>query len=147
MPEDEILFAVLAEKKDDQQPLYLHGLSVTKLYDHVVVPYEENRPFFIDGVPVERATLRRIKIIKQDRQFSLDLDRLHNRIKNPRGSDLYTPIADYPGRLRALFQQQSVDVTSDIINAYREKKKLKVPTDKLVEAASQIAVAAIRGAG
>jgi hypothetical protein len=34
MAEDEILFAVLAEKKDDLQPLYLHGLSVTKLHDH-----------------------------------------------------------------------------------------------------------------
>jgi hypothetical protein len=147
MPEDEILFAVLAEKKDDARALYRHGLTVTKLYEHIVVPYEEDRPFFIDGVPFERATLRRIKIIKQDNQFTLDLDRLHNRIKNPRGSDLYTPIADYPGRLLALFQEQRADVTSDIIDAYREKKKLKVPTEKLVEAASQIAMAAIRGAG
>jgi len=48
MAEDEILFALLAEKKDDPQPLYLHGLPVMKLYEHVVVPYEENRPFFID---------------------------------------------------------------------------------------------------
>jgi len=102
---------------------------------------------FIDGVPVERATLRRIKIIKQDRKFTQDLHRLHNRIRNPTDSNLYTPIADYPGRLRALFQAQSLDVTSDIINAYREKKNLKLPTDRLVEAASQIAVAAIRGAG
>jgi hypothetical protein len=147
MPEDELRFAVLAEKDGEPRALYLHGLTVTKLYEHIVVPYEEDRPFFVDGAPLDRKTLRRIKIIRHDEEFGLELHRLHNRIKNPRGSDLHTPVADYPARLLALFQEQSTDVTSDIIDVYREKKRLKVPTEKLIEAASQIAIAAIRGAG
>jgi hypothetical protein len=147
MPDVEIHFAILADKKGGPKGLFLHGLTITRLYEHVIVPYEENRPFFIDGVPLDKKTLRRIKIVRQDQRFDLDVRRLHNRIKNPRGSSLYTPIADYPGRLAALFQERSTDVTSDIIDAYREKKKMKIPTDRLIEAASQIAVAAIRGAG
>jgi hypothetical protein len=143
----EVEFAILAEKDGDPTPLLLHGLRIEKLYEHVVMPYEDDRPFFIGGVPVERKNLRRIKIIRQDAKFSLDLLRLHNRMKNPRESSLYTPVSEYPGRLLALFQERNLDVTSDIINAYREKKKLKLPTDKLIEAASQLVVAAIRSAG
>lgn len=147
MVDEDIRFAVLAEKEGDSRGLFLHGLTITRLYDHIVVPYEEDKPFFIDGVPLERKTLRRIKIIRQDEDFAGDLDRLNNRIKNPRTSDLYTPIADYPGRLVALFQERSSDVTSDVINAYREKKKLKLPVGELVAAAAQIAIEAIKRAG
>jgi hypothetical protein len=145
--EDEIQFAILAEKEGDPTPLVLHGLAIEDLYAHVVDPYENDRPFFISGVPVERKNLRRIKIVRQDARFALDLRRLHNRVKNPRNSNLYTPIADYPGRLVALFQERSLDVTSNIIDAYRAQRKLKLPLDKVIEAASQIVVAAIRAAG
>jgi hypothetical protein len=147
MGDEDICFAVLAEKEGDPRGLFLHGLTITKLYDHIVVPYEEDKPFFIDGVPLERKTLRRIKIIRQDDEFVRELDRLHNRIKNLRTSDLYSPIADYPGRLLALFQERDSDVTSDVINAYREKKKLKLPVNEIVAAAAQIAIEAIRRAG
>jgi hypothetical protein len=75
------------------------------------------------------------------------LDRLHNGLKNAKGSTWYVPIAEYPGRLVALFQERNLDVTFDVIDAYRGRKKMKIPTEKLIEAASQIAVAAIRGAG
>jgi hypothetical protein len=122
MPDEEIRFAVLAEKGDNPTVLFMHGLTIAKLYDHIIVPYEEDKPFFIDGVPTEKKSLRKIKIIREDQKFVRDLNRLHNRIKNPKGSALFTPIADYPGRLAALFQERSI-------------------------AASQIAIAAIRGAG
>ena len=75
-----------------------------------------------------------------------DLDRLHNGVKNPRGSDMNIPISDYPGRLVALFQERNAD-TSDVINAYREKKKLTLPLEELIAIAGQIAIAAIRNAG
>jgi hypothetical protein len=147
MHDGELRFAVLAEKEGDIRSLFLHGLTITKLYEHIVVPYEEDKPFFVDGVPLERKTLRRIKIIREDQEFVQDLDRLHNRVQLPRASDMHTPIADYPGLLVSLFQERNVDVTSDVINAYREKKKLKLPLDELIAAAAQIATAAIRGAG
>ena len=147
MSDDNLRFAVLAEKDGDSGALVLHSLTMEKLYEHIVVPYEEDRPFFIDGVPVERKNLRRIKIIRQDDEFALEFDRLHNGIKNPKGATWHVPIAEYPGRLVALFRERNLDVTSDVIEAYRGRKKLKIPTEKLIEAASQIAVAAIRTAG
>jgi hypothetical protein len=59
MSDDNLRFAVLAEKDGDSGALVLHSLTMEKLYEHIVVPYEEDRPFFIDGVPVERRNLRR----------------------------------------------------------------------------------------
>lgn len=147
MRDDELRFAVLAEKEGDPRSLFLHGLTINKLYEHIVVPYEEDKPFFIDGLPLERKTLRRIKIIREDEDFVHDLDRLHNRVQLPRASDMHTPISDYPGLLVSLFQERNLDVTSDVINAYREKKKLRLPVDELIAAAAQIATAAIRSAG
>jgi hypothetical protein len=147
MRDEELRFAILAEKEGDPRGLFLHDLTINKLYEHIVVPYEEDKPFFIDGVPLERKTLRRIKIIRESEAFVHDLDRLHNRVKNPRGSDMHTPISDYPGQLVALFQERNLDVTSDVINAYREKRKLRLPVDELIAAAAQIATAAIRSAG
>jgi hypothetical protein len=147
MRDEELRFAVLAEKEGDPRSLFLHGLTINKLYEHIVVPYEEDKPFFIDGVPLERKTLRRIKIIREDVEFVHDLDRLHNRIQNPCGSDMHTPISDYPGQLVALFHERNLDVTSDVVNAYREKKKLRLPVDELIAAAAQIATAAMRSAG
>jgi hypothetical protein len=147
MGDQELRFAVLAEKEGDPRSLFLHGLTINKLYEHIVVPYEEDKPFFIDGVPLERKTLRRIKIIREDVEFVHDLDRLHNRIQNPRGSDMHTPISDYPGQLVALFHERNLDVTSDVVNAYREKKKLRLPVDELIAAAAQIVTAAMRSAG
>ena len=147
MGNDQLRFAVLAEKEGEPRSLFLHGLTINRLYEHIVVPYEEDKPFFIDGVSVERKTLRRIKIIREDEDFVGDLDRLHNRVQNPRGSDMHTPIADYPGLLVALFHERNLDVTSDVINAYRDKKKLRLPVDELIGAAAQIATAAIKSAG
>ena len=147
MRDEDMRFAVLAEKEGHPKGLFLHGLTITKLYEHIVVPYEEGKPFFIDGVPLERKMLRRIKIIREDQSFVHDLDRLHNGVKNPRGSDMNIPISDYPGRLVALFQERNADVTSDVINAYREKKKLTLPLEELIATAGQIAIAAIRNAG
>jgi hypothetical protein len=51
---EDLRFAILAEKDGDSNALVLQSLTLEKLYEHIVVPYEEGRPFFIDGVPVER---------------------------------------------------------------------------------------------
>jgi hypothetical protein len=60
---------------------------------------------------------------------------------------MHTPISDYPGQLVALFHERNLDVTSDVVNAYREKKKLRLPVDELIAAAAQIVTAAMRSAG
>jgi hypothetical protein len=138
-------FAVLVEKDGHTAPVYLHGLTLTRLYEDVVVPYEEDKPFFVDGVPIRnRSDLKRLKIIRQDSRLTFDLFRLYDGIKRGADKRVAIPTGDYPGRLIALFQESREDVTSSIVNAYQEKKPLKLPLDKLIEAASAVAAAAIK---
>ena len=65
MRDEDMRFAVLAEKEGDPKGLFLHGLTMTKLYEHIVVPYEDGKPFFIDGVPLDRKILRRIRLFER----------------------------------------------------------------------------------
>lgn len=65
MTDAETKFAVVAEKRGHGKSLYLHDLTFARLIDDVIVPYESDKPFFIDGVPLKRDELTRIKIVQQ----------------------------------------------------------------------------------
>jgi hypothetical protein len=44
MSNDNFRFAVLAEKVGYDKLLFLHNLSLTQLYEDIVIPFEENKP-------------------------------------------------------------------------------------------------------
>jgi hypothetical protein len=46
------LFAIYAEAEGHARPLIQLDLSFARLMDDIVVPYQSEQPFFIDGVPV-----------------------------------------------------------------------------------------------
>ena len=69
MRDEEFKFAVLAEKVGYDKPLFLHNLSLGQLCEDIVIPFEEGKPFFIDGVPVRKDELEKIKITKQSDRF------------------------------------------------------------------------------
>ena len=54
-------FAVFAEAKGFDKPLLLMDLTFARLIDDIVVPYDKGDPFFIDGAPLDRTNIRRIK--------------------------------------------------------------------------------------
>ena len=54
----EDLFGIVAEVDGRQKQLVLLNLSFGRLIDEIVVPYEEDQPFFIDGVPVTKNKIR-----------------------------------------------------------------------------------------
>ena len=144
MKDDAFKFAVLAEKTGYDKPLFMHNLSLSQLYDEVVIPFEEGKPFFLDGVSVKKDLLQKIKITKQDDRFIERFEDLHENVRfRIRDAGVFIPIEDYPGRLAALFRESGPDVTSRVVNAYQEKKGLKVPAE-IISAASQIVVAAIK---
>lgn len=112
MPQD-LHFAVLAEKEGYDKPLLQHNLSLTQLYEEIVIPYEEGKSFFIDGVPVEKTKLKKIKITQQTASFIEDFEQLHENVRfRMRDSTVFIPIEDYPNRLVALFRESGVDVTA-----------------------------------
>jgi len=133
MTDTEQKYAVLAERKEYEKRLYLHDLDFAALVTDIVTPYEEKKPFFIDGVPVVRDSLLKIKIIKQIATFRQEFDRLHQLVAYQMSSGHRVPIQDYPGRLDALFRGSGIDITNSLMNAYQEKKKLNLPKEELIK--------------
>lgn len=117
--DDEPRFAVQAQKNDADKALYLQNMTFGQLMEDVVVPYERDDSFFIDGVPVQKKELARIKIVRQSPDFMRNLDSLHFNLKRG-GSKSVVPAADYPMRLDALMRECGEDVTNRILNAYKE---------------------------
>ncbi len=139
MGEPEPKFAVLAEKREYEKPLYLHDLHFGALVTEVVTPYEEKKAFSIDGVPVSK-----IKVIKQAPEFGEQFSRLHDLVAYHMGSGHRIPIQDYPGRLDALFRGSGVDITNSLINAYHEKKKLNLPKEEFAKGILSLVTEAVK---
>jgi hypothetical protein len=112
-------FGVLAEKKGvEGRALYLHSLTFGRLMDDVVVPYEKGDPFFVDGVPVDKSNLVRIKIVRQSPHFEGQFADLHHFASTP-DSRAFVRAANYPARLDVLFRGEGEDVTGQVINAFK----------------------------
>ena len=83
----------------------------------MVVPYEKGDAFFIDGVPVTKKELARIKIVRQSPSFPALFDELHYRLGKV-GSGRTVPPESYLMRLDALIRGEGEDVTQQILNAF-----------------------------
>ncbi len=152
MPDTERKFAVVAEKTGYGKPLYLHDLTFARLIDDVVVPYESNKPFFIDGVSVKRGELAKIKILQQAQDFSEQFSRLHLYVTMPKSKGMHVTTTEYPVRLDALFRGTGDDVTSQVIQAFdvkiRPKLKDYLPKrEELISAAFQVFVESMKRLG
>ncbi|MFT3880211.1 MAG: hypothetical protein QM703_11190 [Gemmatales bacterium] len=111
-------FSVYAECEGHSSPLYLTHLTFPQLIDDIVVPYESNNTFFIDGVALKKERLKRIKIIQHDRAFNILFENLHQgmRMGELRRQSLYA--SQYQVRLDAILRESGTDVTSQVIKAY-----------------------------
>ena len=57
-------FIVWAEATGHDKPLILTDLPPPRLFDDIVVPYQTDETFFIDGASVTAKDLTRIKILR-----------------------------------------------------------------------------------
>jgi|BioPla2DNA2_1021312.scaffolds.fasta_scaffold27949_3 hypothetical protein len=124
----EELFGVYAVRKNEQTPLFQTHLSFRRLMDDIIVPFESEELFFIDGAPVKATDLDRIKIIRQHEFFDHTFHDLHHGMRwggDLKKQELYAK--QYHIRLEALLRESGEDVTSQVIKAYRTaiKPKLK----------------------
>ena len=120
-------FAVYAVRKAESTPLIQTGMTFRRLMDDIVVPYNSEEAFFIDGAPVRPAELDRIKIIKQTESFTGFFYDLHWGMREGeiKKQDLYAK--QYHVRLEALLRESGEDVTAQVIKVYNTviKPKLK----------------------
>jgi hypothetical protein len=113
-------FSVFAVRKSEQTPLIQTHLSFKRLMDDIVVPFESEESFFIDGAPVKATDLDRIKIIRLKEFFDETFQDLHHGMRwggNIKKQELYAE--QYHTRLEALLRESGEDVTAQVIKAYR----------------------------
>jgi hypothetical protein len=142
-------YAVLLEKMGaEHMTVCAHDLSFDRLMEDLVIPYEERKPFRVDGTHFQnRDEVARVKIVAQTQQFDDALSLLNRGIAYPNGHSRHVPLSDYPGRLAAIFRSQARDITSDILNVYAEKKKLKLPSKETIKAVADVVVQGLKLAG
>lgn len=146
------LFAIFAESTDLDRPLFLHDLTFPRLIDDVVLPYDQDRPFFIDGAPVTRAKLRRIKIIRQNELFQSNFHNLHLKLEMSSPAASAQLAAHYHTFIEAIFREGGDDVTAQVLKTFDTtiKPRLKdyLPNrTELIELASRVFVEALKTLG
>jgi len=145
-------FSVLAECKEQSDPLIMVNLNFARLIDDIVKPFQSDEPFFIDGVPLKRDSLKKIKIVKQTNLFNSEFYNMNSNLRRA-DSQKQKVIGDqYYLRVEALLRELGEDVTSQIIKAFDTeiKPRLKdyLPNRKeLIEAALQVFLKGMQALG
>ena len=137
---DRFTYAIFSEVEGHKKPLIMIKLSFARIIDDIIVPFETGEPFFIDGVPVVRGKIRKIKIIRETHDLKELLENLHRKL-NHSTQQIQRDIADqYYIRVEAILREKGEDVTSQVIKAFdatiRPKLKDYLPNrQELIQAA------------
>ena len=123
-------FNVLAVRKDNPHPLFQIDLPWQRLMEDVVVPYEAEERFFLDGAPIKATELDRIKILLQTPDFNpvFRVFQREMRIGELKTRELNAK--NYPIYLESILREKCVDVTAQVISAFRTEAKARL-SDRL----------------
>ena len=112
-------FAVYCEVDGHLEPLLMFDLTFARLIDDVVVPLENQKPFFVDGVPVTKGpALRRLKILRQSEEFQHEFGALHWELRAAHQDKREFVAANYHRLLEGLVRESCEDVTSQVVKAF-----------------------------
>jgi len=145
-------FSIFAEVEGHNKPLFMTDLSFARIIDDVVLPFETEAPFFIDGVPVTKKNIKKIKIIRETLELKKSLETLHKVLRTG-FRDIQKDIAEqYDIRVEAILRESGEDVTSQVIKAFdttiRPKLKDYLPRrEELIQAALVVFTEAIKVLG
>jgi len=143
-------YSIFAEVSDYDRPLVQTHLTFARLIDDIVLPFEEDKPFFIDGAPIKKKDIRKLKILRQKadvfdtafydllwgmRSFKESLQKIYGE--------------QYHIRLEAALREGCEDVTSQVIKAFdaRIKPSLKdylTKKPELISSAYQFLLASLK---
>ncbi|MEK6756085.1 MAG: hypothetical protein AABZ02_08040 [Bacteroidota bacterium] len=145
----EPLFGVIAEVEGRNKQLVLLNLTFGRLIDEIVVPYDTDESFFLDGVPVTRNKITRIKIISLTEKFEYGIRELERGLTRGEHQNQKIYGDQYETRFEHVLRTDAEDVTSQIIKAYNQavKPRLKdyIPKrEELISAATTLFVEAMK---
>jgi len=140
-------FTVMAESENHNKPLLLFSLTFARLIDDIVYPYEEKKPFFIDGVPLTQNKIKRLNIIREHDKFRQNVRDLHWKINRNDNSKIL--VDQYDTRLLAVIREGGDDVTSQVIKAYSHEIKPSIKDyipkrEELIKAALTVLIESIK---
>ena len=147
-----MLFAVLAEAKNYERHLVMTDLPFARVIDDIVVPYEDKKPFFIDGLPVKRDDIKRIKILRQDDRFRAVFADFHWRMRFLKPAETEVLGAQYNVRVEAILRECGEDVTTQVLKAFNSGIRPKLSESltqhpELIEAGFRLFVEALKRLG
>jgi len=117
------LYAIYAEAQGHDKPLLQLELTFSRLIDDIIVPYQTNDTFFIDGAPVNPDKLIRIKVLKLSSGY-LRAKRIFDSELTRAGATRTKIFGEqYSIRLEHTLRQHSEDVTSQVLKAFNQANK------------------------
>jgi len=145
-------FAIYAEAQGYERPLVVLNLSFAKLLDDIVVPYQSNEPFFVDGAPITRDKIRRLKILKVDVHFESALKTFHTKMSRNDTARQKLYGEQYHIRVEAMLREHGEDVTAQVIKAFDSTIKPTIKDylpkrQELIQAASKVFIEGMKFLG
>ena len=141
--QDHQLFGIIAESNDYDKQMVLLNLPFARLIDEIVIPYDTNEPFFIDGVPVSKEKIKRIKIVELRKEYKIAMDELKRgmTIHDNQTKKIYGD--QYDTRFEHILRTNTTDVTSQVIKAYNQAIKPSIKDylpkrAELIDAATKV---------
>lgn len=128
MPEsDEPKYAIFCEATGHDRPLVMHDLSFPQVIDEVVVPLEGGKPFFVDGAPLTKVIVTRLKVLEQKDLFRRAFTDLHWQMRSHSDVKLRQVLGEqYHVRLEAVLRETGRDVTAQVMRAFDSSVKPKL---------------------
>jgi hypothetical protein len=145
-------YAVVAEVEGYPTQLVLLGLPFGRLMDEVIVPYDTDQPFFIDGVPVTKQKIRRVKILQLTDAYKEGMREIERGLTRSEPANKKTYGEQYTTRFEHVLRTTTVDVTAQVIKAYVQVIKPSVKNylpkrEELIGAAAKVFVEAMKSLG
>ena len=142
-------FAVVCEERGEERPLYLHDLTFARLLEEVVIPFDQGEMFFVDGVPVSKEKIRRLKILRQEADFRNDFRILHRMLIRGDKDQMKTASQNYYVQLDSLFRNRCEDVTAQVVKAFNTAIKPSISDyipkrTELIDSATRIFVESLK---
>jgi len=138
-------FAVFGEATGHDKPLFMHDLTFAQVIDEIVVPLESGKPFFVDGAPLTKKEIRRLKVVEQTDNFPRAFADLHHQLSFGSNETRKVTGDQYHVRLEAVVRQAGRDVTAQVMQAFDTEVKPRLrdylpKRQELIAAALQVFV-------
>jgi len=145
-------FGVIAEVEEYGKQLVMLDLPFGRLIDEIVVPYDNDEAFFIDGVPVTKTKIRRIKIVELSDKFRWGMGDLERGMTRGDAASKKTYGDQYHIRFEHILRTGAVDVTAQVIKAYNQTIRPSIKNylpkrEELISAATRVFIEGMKMLG